>query len=105
MRKSRFTETQIVAILKAHDAGTPTAELARKHGIHPNTLRLWRAKYGGMDASYVAQMRSLTEENDRLKRIVANCISTIMPISCSSKKTDEALATESRGEGLESRRS
>jgi putative transposase len=71
MRKSRFTETQIVAILKAHDAGTPTAELARKHGIHPNTLRLWRAKYGGMDASDVAQMRSLTEENDRLKRMVA----------------------------------
>ena len=71
MRKSRFTETQIVAILKAHDAGTPTAELARKHGIHPNTLLLWRAKYGGMDASDVAQMRALTEENDRLKRIVA----------------------------------
>jgi putative transposase len=45
MRKS--TETQIVAILKAHDAGTPTAELARKHRIHPNTLRLWRAKYRG----------------------------------------------------------
>lgn len=71
MRKSRFTETQIVAILKAHDAGTPTAELARKHGIHPNTLRLWHAKYGGMDASDVAQMRALTEENDRLKRIFA----------------------------------
>jgi putative transposase len=70
--RSRFTETQIVAILKAHDAGTPTAELARKHGIHPNTLRLWRAKYGGMDASDVAQMRSLTEENDRLKRMVAD---------------------------------
>ena len=71
MRKSRFTETQIVAILKAHDAGTPTAELARKHGIHPNTLRLWRAKYGGMGASDIAKIRSLTEENERLKRIVA----------------------------------
>jgi putative transposase len=71
MRKSRFTETQIVAILKAHDAGTPTAELARKHGIHPNTLRQWRAKYGGMDVSDVANVRSLTEENERLKRIVA----------------------------------
>jgi putative transposase len=71
MRKSRFTETQIVAILKAHDAGTPTAELARKHGIHPNTLRLWRAKYGGMDATDVAKIRTLTEENERLKWIVA----------------------------------
>ncbi len=71
MRKSRFTETQIVSILKAHDAGTPTAELARKHGIHPNTLRLWRSKYGGMDATDVAKVRTLTEENERLKRIVA----------------------------------
>lgn len=71
MRKSRFTETQIVAILKAHDAGTPTTELARKHGVHPNTLRQWRAKYGGMDASDIAKLRSLTEENERLKRIVA----------------------------------
>ncbi len=62
MRKARFTETQIVAILKAHDAGTPTAELARKHGIHPNTLRQWRAKYGGMDFSDVAKVGSLTEE-------------------------------------------
>ena len=53
MRKSRFSESQIVAILNEHDAGVPTAELARKHGIHANTLRLWKAKYGGMDASSV----------------------------------------------------
>jgi hypothetical protein len=52
--------TQKFAILMAHDVGMPTAELARKHGIHPNTLRLYRAKYGGMDASDVAQMRALT---------------------------------------------
>jgi putative transposase len=51
MRKSRFSESQIVAILNEHDAGVPTAELARKHGIHANTLRLWKAKYGGMDAA------------------------------------------------------
>jgi transposase-like protein len=49
MRKSRFSETQIVAILKDQDAGVPTAELARRHGIHPNTLRTWRAKYGGLE--------------------------------------------------------
>lgn len=60
MRKSRFSEIQIIAILKAHDAGTPTPELARKHGIHPNTLRLWRAKYGGMDATNIAKVRALT---------------------------------------------
>jgi putative transposase len=54
MRKSRFSESQIVAILNEHDAGVPTAELARKHGIHANTLRLWKAKYGGMDAAELA---------------------------------------------------
>lgn len=58
MRKSRFTETQIVAIVKAHDAVAPTTQLARKHGVHPNTLRQWRAKYGGIDASDIAKLRS-----------------------------------------------
>jgi len=49
LRKSRFSESQIVGILREHDAGIATAELARKHGIHANTLRLWKAKYGEMD--------------------------------------------------------
>ena len=49
MRKSRYTEAQIVSILKEQDAGRPAAELARKHGIQVNTLRLWRRKYGGLD--------------------------------------------------------
>jgi putative transposase len=72
MRKSRFSETQIVAILKEHDAGVPTAELARRHGIHPNTLRVWRAKYGGMESSDVARLKQLEDENGRLRRIVTD---------------------------------
>ncbi len=56
MRKSRFTEAQIVAIVKEHEAGTPTAQLARRHGIHPNTLRLWKAKYGGLEVETASEI-------------------------------------------------
>jgi putative transposase len=72
MRKARFTETQIVAILKDQDAGVPTAELARRHGIHPNTLRTWRARYGGMESSDIARLKQLEEDNTRLRRIVTD---------------------------------
>lgn len=72
MRKSRFTETQIVGILAEQDAGAGTLELSRKHGIHPNTLRAWRAKYGGVDSAGVARLRQLEDENARLRRVVAN---------------------------------
>jgi putative transposase len=71
MKKSRFTESQIVAILKEHDAGAPTADLARRHGIHANTLRLWKAKYGGVDVSDLARLRQLEDENSRMGRIIA----------------------------------
>jgi transposase-like protein len=57
VRKSRFSEAQIVGILKEHDAGVPTAELARKHGVHANTLRLWKATYGGVDTAEFAGLR------------------------------------------------
>jgi putative transposase len=58
MRKSRFSESQIVKILAEFDAGTPTEELARRHGIHANTIWLWRSKYGGMTASGLARLKS-----------------------------------------------
>ena len=72
MRKSRFSEAKIVEILKEHDATGKTAEICRRHGIHPNTLRNWKAKYGGLEVSDVARMKQLEEENSRLKRMVAN---------------------------------
>ena len=72
MKKSRFTETQIVSILKQYDGGTAAADLCREHGISTATLYNWKAKYGGMEASDVKKMRDLEEENSRLKRIVAN---------------------------------
>src|SRR5687767_380963 len=72
MKKTRFTETQIVSILKQNEAGRSVKELAREHGISDATFYNWKAKYGGMEASDVKKMKDLEEENSRLKRIVAN---------------------------------
>jgi putative transposase len=72
MKKSRFSETQIVGILKEHEAGIATKDLCRKHGISPATFYAWKAKFGGMDVSDVAKIKALEDENRRLKRIVAD---------------------------------
>ena len=72
MKKSRFSEPQIVGILKEHEAGMATKDVCRKHGISPPTFYAWKAKFGGMEVSDVAKMRALEDENRRLKRIVAD---------------------------------
>ena len=72
MRKSRFTEAQIVSILKEHDAGATFVELGRRHGVHPNTVAAWKAKYSGMEGSEVARSRAVDDENARMRRIITN---------------------------------
>jgi putative transposase len=72
MKKVRFTETQIISILKQQEAGISVKDLAREHGISEATIYNWKAKYGGMDANELKRMKDLEEENSRLKRIVAN---------------------------------
>jgi putative transposase len=72
VKKSRFTETQIVAILKEHEAGVATKDLCRRHGVSPATFYSWKSKFGGMEVSDVAKMKALEDENRRLKRIVAD---------------------------------
>ncbi len=72
MRKSRFTETQIVSILREHDAGASFVELGRRHGVHPNTISAWKSKYGGMESGEIARGRAIEDENARMKRIIAN---------------------------------
>ena len=71
MKKSRYTDSQIMAILKQAEAGTPVPELCREHGMSAASFYKWRAKYGGMDASLMARMKELEEENRRLKKMYA----------------------------------
>jgi len=71
MKKTRFTETQIVSILKQQEAGRKVDDLCREHGISNATFYNWKAKYGGMDTSQLRRVKELEEENSRLKRMYA----------------------------------
>jgi putative transposase len=71
MKRARFTEEQIIAVLREHEAGAKTSDLARKHGISEATFYNWKAKYGGMDASEAKRLKQLEEENAKLKRLLA----------------------------------
>ena len=71
MKRIRFSEEQIISVLREHDAGAKTADLARKHGISAATLYNWKAKYGGMDVSDAKRLRALEDENRKLKKLLA----------------------------------
>lgn len=71
MKKSRFTDSQIMAILKQAEAGTPVAELCREHGMNSASFYKWRLRFGGMDASMMARLKELEDENRRLKKMYA----------------------------------
>lgn len=85
MRKSRYSDSQILAILKQADGGAPVADLCREHGMSSALFYRWRAKYGGMDASLMKRMKELEAENRRLKKMYA----------------EERLKSELRKEALE----
>ena len=69
MKRSRFTDSQILSVLRQAEAGTAVPDLCREHGISTATFYKWRSKYGGMDASLMARMKELEEENRRLKKL------------------------------------
>ena len=71
MKRSRFSEEQIIAVLKEQEAGMATAEVCRRHGISPATFYQWKSKFGGLEISEARRLRSLEEENARLKKAVA----------------------------------
>lgn len=71
MKTSRYSDSQIINILKQAEAGTPVPELCREHGMSSATFYKWRVKYGGMDASLMARLKELEDENRRLKKMYA----------------------------------
>ena len=72
MKRSRFSEEQIIAILKEHGAGLPEADLCRKHGVSDARIHTWKAKFGGMDVAEARRLKTLEEENAHLKRLLAD---------------------------------
>lgn len=74
MKRARFTEEQIIGILKEHEAGVGVADLCRKHGVSSASLYKWKAKYGGMDVSEAKKLRVLEDENAKLKRLLADAM-------------------------------
>ena len=77
MKRSRFTQEQIIGVLKEHQAGATAPELCRKHGINEATFYAWRSKYGGMEVSDAKKLRHLEAENQKLKRMMADAMMTI----------------------------
>jgi putative transposase len=72
--KKRFTEEQIIKVLKEHEAGAGTGDLCRRHGISHGTFYKWKAKFGGMDVSDARKLRALESENSRLKKLLAEAM-------------------------------
>ncbi len=71
MKRNRFTDEQIIGILKEHEASTPVSDLCRKHGVSDASIYKWKAKFGGMEVSEAKRLKTLEDENTKLKRLLA----------------------------------
>jgi putative transposase len=74
MKRSRFSDEQIIGIVKEHEAGIPVAELCRKHGVSDASIYKWKARFGGMEVSEAKRLRALEDENAKLKRMLADAM-------------------------------
>ena len=99
MTKTKFSEAQIVGVLKELDGGTPATTVARRLGVHPNTIRAWRDKYAGRETSDLARLRQLEAQNAQMRRIIARKELELDIIRDVMEKTAGALAAQRRGEG------
>lgn len=87
MKRSRFSDEQIIAIVKEQEAGIATADVCRRHGISEATFYKWKAKYGGLEVSEAKRLRSLEDENSKLKKLLAEAMLDIAVLKdISSKK-------------------
>jgi putative transposase len=86
MKRSRFSDEQIIAIVKEQEAGMATAEVCRRHGISSATFYKWKAKYGGLEVSEARRLRSLEDENAKLKRLLAEAMLDIAVLKDISAK-------------------
>jgi putative transposase len=107
MKRARFTEEQIIGVLKEHEAGAKTADLARKHGVSEATLYNWKAKYGGMEVSEAKRLRQLEDENAKLKKLLAEQMldaAALRELLAKKMAPDEALRARLRELANERRR-
>ena len=74
MKRKRFSEEQIIGILKEHEGGVPVSELCRKHGVSDASIYKWKAKYGGLEVSEAKRLRALEDENSKLKKLLAEAM-------------------------------
>ena len=81
MKRSRFTQDQVIGLLKEHQAGATVADLCRKYGVSDATFYKWRSKYGGMEVSEAKRLKALEDENARLKKLLAEEASALVPVS------------------------
>ena len=86
MKRSRFTDEQIIAIVKEQEAGSKTVDVCRKHGISDATFYKWKAKYGGLEVSEAKRLRTLEDENTRLKKLLADVIDNAVLKELAGKK-------------------
>src|SRR6516225_7476040 len=95
MKRSRFTEEQIIGILREQEAGMKTAEVCRKHGISEATFYAWKAKFGGMGISEARRLKQLEEENARLKKLLAEAMLDNAVLKTSTQESGDARRSES----------